>query len=775
MTARPRGEPRDHSDHGDHGDLADYILCCNCGSSAKQVAFQLDSHKTLCITMHKKMASNSACNEVVRLQSSGWEVGEELQAAIDSGDVTIGWHMGPAPAAVSMPCNTPYEKLRAELAIRYRPLVPYCKWRGEEGKPLTGVEGWPEEEEAAESKPETHDAREYTARNALEDTLVSILAELADERVHERAMEMMDDIHDYSEEQATEKHEEIKALLKVAVAETAEDAQRQATVAREAAARQPYSGPARADARSSALSGAEASRAADDAWAAEATGNRVQTDIRDHAALSLPKALESRQAECVEETEELGIYKSNTNIFRVLGHAEALIWQQGEQSAPDLSEDMLQAIPKSTAANPSAGTKTYPWLVLTATPERGVDMPPLDELYEKMKTDMGNSIQYLGVNRTEVRAVGLIKKTKTRNLIMPTLPEFHMQLRSINWPRGKGGPEIEKYKCLFLAAWLGLQGDTKTAITLTSTQLEVKNASTAGAYSTAREAYDLVKDMKSREFAFFCADLKVKVKQGEELRAVENTVLVIRTDLEHLRDNRARARSFVRVLGEDGIDLTFPESFIASRLGAIKGTMRDVGAGKDRPCSIYAYVNSPLHLKLTAILWGPPEVGKSPLAEAMAARFAQMYQDGDEENYIVTSTPDSLRLLADEDMLVEGVPIIFEELENKDRKSHARPLTANAMKHLCGVKDGGVMSARYRDFALSRKQPRIICVNSCPQDWLDAITDDARDQEALRKRVIFFEVAEPVITSSSNDSLEIELSSFFNDGFTRLESKLRRR
>jgi hypothetical protein len=116
-----------------------------------------------------------------------------------------------------------------------------------------------------------------------------------------------------------------------------------------------------------------------------------------------------------------------------------------------------------------------------------------------------------------------------------------------------------------------------------------------------------------------------------------------------------------------------------------------------------------MHLRLTAVFCGPPGVGKPPLAAAIALRLARMYQQGGDETYVVTSTPDSLRMLADEDLLQPGIPIIFEELEGRDRKSHAKPLTANMMKHLCGIVDGGCISARYRDFTLTQRQPRMIC------------------------------------------------------------------
>jgi hypothetical protein len=319
---------------------------------------------------------------------------------------------------------------------------------------------------------------------------------------------------------------------------------------------------------------------------------------------------------------------------------------------------------------------------------------------------------------------------------------------------------------MFVSAWCELQGEHLTGITCKRPGQKRVGADTSLEYSSAQEAYEHVKDMKHKHFSLFCADLKVKMKRGEPLTPSERTVLIIRSDLEALRESRAKAKSFLKVMGEDGTELVYPDSFILPKLSNIEGQY------KDRTVTINEYVTTTLHLKVTAVLHGPPEVGKTPLAEAIAARFARMYQEGEEECYIVTSTPDSLRLMADEELLAPGVPIVLEELEAKDRKSHARPLTANAMKQLCGVSDGGVMSARYRDFALNRKQPRIICCNSEPQQWLNDITMDDTDQQALKKRTIFFKVAEAVISDASNEAQHEEMTAFLDEGHKRLAAKL---
>ena len=102
---------------------------------------------------------------------------------------------------------------------------------------------------------------------------------------------------------------------------------------------------------------------------------------------------------------------------------------------------------------------------------------------------------------------------------------------------------------------------------------------------------------------------------------VERTIMVIRSDLDALRESRARAKSFLRILGEDGTDLQYPDSFITASLAQV------VGDYKGTKVTLNEYITTTLHMKVTAVLHGPPEVGKTPLAEAIAARFAMMYQD----------------------------------------------------------------------------------------------------------------------------------------------------
>ena len=153
----------------------------------------------------------------------------------------------------------------------------------------------------------------------------------------------------------------------------------------------------------------------------------------------------------------------------------------------------------------------------------------------------------------------------------------------------------------------------------------------------------------------------------------------------------------------------------------------------------------------------------------------QLTHEEKDEYYIITSTPDSLKRLAEEGMMREGIPIVFDELDADDKKQHRGKLTANFMKQLTGVKDGGVLGARYQDFALHKNQPRMINSNAESMDkWLDGITSKPEDRLALRKRIAFFHVPQSVIPVSANETYDQELEAYANAGSMRLARKLKR-
>lgn len=284
--------------------------------------------------------------------------------------------------------------------------------------------------------------------------------------------------------------------------------------------------------------------------------------------------------------------------------------------------------------------------------------------------------------------------------------------------------------------------------------------------------------MHLQEYRHFVMDLKIKAKQVEDkqcpMSALERTVLLLAVDLGDLRQKRALAKPFVRYIGETATRLVFPDSF--QNLGEIVGERYDERLQRTVDCSLMDYVNTSLHCRCTALLLGEAGLGKSPLAEALAARFSMAYQAAP-EHYIVTSTPDSLKRLAEESLLVDGVPIVFEELDGSDKSMHrGARLSPNFFKQLLGVSDIGVVGARYADFAIGRRQPRIVSSNAESGDsWLEKITTEPIHQLALRKRIIFFRVTRSVVPECTAMERVDDLDTYVQEGHLRLARKLGQR
>jgi hypothetical protein len=282
-------------------------------------------------------------------------------------------------------------------------------------------------------------------------------------------------------------------------------------------------------------------------------------------------------------------------------------------------------------------------------------------------------------------------------------------------------------------------------------------------------------DMQRQEYKHYVMDLKIKAKQLEDkeskMTALERTVLLLAADLGELRHKRSCAKPFVRYLGETATRLVYPDAF--QHLGDIVGQRYDEMQKRVVECGLADYVNTSLHCKCTALFMGGAGLGKSPLAEALAARFSMAYQPA-REYYVVTSTPDSLKRLAEESLLVDGVPIVFEELDGGDKSMHrGARLSANFFKQLLGVSDIGVVGARYSDFAIGRRQPRLVSSNAeDAETWLEKITSDPTDQLALRKRIVFFTVKRSVIPQSTAMDRVDDMDTYVQEGHLRLARKL---
>jgi hypothetical protein len=216
--------------------------------------------------------------------------------------------------------------------------------------------------------------------------------------------------------------------------------------------------------------------------------------------------------------------------------------------------------------------------------------------------------------------------------------------------------------------------------------------------------------------------------------------------------------------------LCWPGDFV--NLPLIEGRLMNETTGEDEPLTFTKYLTSSVHLRVTCLLYGPPGTGKTRLAEAAAARLALSYQE-EAEYYVLSSTPESLRRVAEEGLLTPAVPIVLDELNAGDAKMHRSMLSANFVKNMRGARGTGTIAARYQDFAFPERAPRFISSNAeNPEEWLSGIGGSALDRDAIRKRIAFFHVPECVVPAAAKAGLDAALEAEAAKGAMRLAKKL---
>ena len=174
------------------------------------------------------------------------------------------------------------------------------------------------------------------------------------------------------------------------------------------------------------------------------------------------------------------------------------------------------------------------------------------------------------------------------------------------------------------------------------------------------------------------------------------------------------------------------------------------------------YVDTKLHLEKTLVLWGAGGNQKTPCAEAIAKEFAIRY----DTKYIKGNGPEALKKVQEE--FERLVPVIFEEFSADDVAQNGKKLSANYFKHLLDVRNGGQVRVRNVMLHFKPLQPRIICINDTPKEWLQAIEGvKDTDKLPLEKRVLFVHVDELVISPKAVAAYEADLDEIVNAGKRR--------
>ena len=158
-------------------------------------------------------------------------------------------------------------------------------------------------------------------------------------------------------------------------------------------------------------------------------------------------------------------------------------------------------------------------------------------------------------------------------------------------------------------------------------------------------------------------------------------------------------------------------------------------------------------MEVVLVLWGAGGRGKTQSARCVAKHLAVGH---DTLRYISTGNVEALKIVQKE--FDERDPVILEELSADDVSQHGRGLSANYLKNLFDVPDGGACRVRNTCVLFHPRQPRILCINDKPQDWLQRIQGlKDSDQLPLERRLFFVEADEMLIVPEAVAKHEAEL------------------
>jgi hypothetical protein len=204
------------------------------------------------------------------------------------------------------------------------------------------------------------------------------------------------------------------------------------------------------------------------------------------------------------------------------------------------------------------------------------------------------------------------------------------------------------------------------------------------------------------------------------------------------------ARAFWVSLSDKTL-LNFPESFV--NLERVVVYKRNITKDTWVPCKNLRGVVQHMIEEKTFIFCGPPEMGKTPLARAIAKLYVEAR--GEQRGFIQTSTADSLRQCFVQGLMMEGSCLVMDEWKPGKESQDAKGGLCDFIKCFTDVENPGALALRYSDIKFPSSYPRLLTSQFSKEQWMQALITLSRDDlNAVLKRVLFMEVKESVIPSS---------------------------
>ena len=172
------------------------------------------------------------------------------------------------------------------------------------------------------------------------------------------------------------------------------------------------------------------------------------------------------------------------------------------------------------------------------------------------------------------------------------------------------------------------------------------------------------------------------------------------------------------------------------------------------------------HMTYTAVIHGPPQLGKTPLAKSLAATVAPIYaeyQTG-EVKFLLVSTVDVIP----RSMLKEGMPLVLDEFNPNARRGSRPAHNGEDIKIITDI-NGGTLNGRGGsqggDIHFPPRMARIITNNASnpkqffnllPENLFDGTSDADRmnlsnETKAILKRCAFLHITESIIRQDHAD------------------------
>jgi hypothetical protein len=252
--------------------------------------------------------------------------------------------------------------------------------------------------------------------------------------------------------------------------------------------------------------------------------------------------------------------------------------------------------------------------------ESGTEMSA-EAMLAKLREELPG-IDHWGIVGTPGKHMALMHKKPTVRLAPPAIAGHNVAVYSIC--TGAGAKRARERVWQVVSSWGKLPGERVSEFEIVevggatgsvagSAASSAASSAAGGGFVTAREAFELVKDMSNRDFTLHLADLKVQeqvAKQRKEtLPPPERTILLLRAEVDTMRQKRLAARGYLRHVATAGT-LVWPDDFV--NLSLIEGRLMNELTGEDDPLTLTKYLTSSMHLRVTCLFYGPPGTGKTP-------------------------------------------------------------------------------------------------------------------------------------------------------------------